>query len=367
MAASGVRLSDVARAAGVGTSIASRVLNGDPTVSVRPETSARIIAAARELNYRPNAFARGLKLARTMTLGMVVNLAYSENLEMIASVERRAAMAGYVTVLADASEFVERGEAYRRLLLEGRVDGLLIATGLGSNAFVRELCQQALPVVLLNRHLRSAAPSVTVDDAQGMQEAVQHLIALGHRRIGHLGGPGNDVSQRRQEGYETGMRAASLEFLSEPVALAPPAEEGGYIAMQRLLTADAIPTAVTVWTVTAAVGALAAARHAGLEVPGDVSIVALHESPVAAYLEPALTCVQMPLREMAEKGVDTLLALVGGQRTRSSMIRAPAPRLIERASTAPSRVGDAGFPGRTRGPRRAATTASKGQLPPPIN
>jgi LacI family transcriptional regulator len=359
MAASGVRLSDVAQAAGVGTSIASRVLNGDPTVSVRPETSERILEAAKTLNYRPNAFARGLKLARTMTLGMIINLAYSENLELIASVERRAAISGYVTVLADANEFVERGEAYRRLLLEGRVDGLLIATGMGSNAFVRELYEQRLPLVLLNRRLRSGGPSVTVDDAQGVREAVRHLVSLGHRRIGHIGGPGEvDVSRRRLAGYQAGMRAASLEFFSEQAELELPAEEGGFVAMERLLTAHPRPTAVTVWSVTAAVGALAAVRRGGLEVPSDVSVVALHESPVAAFLEPPLTCVQMPLREMAEKSVDTLLGVVEGNQVRSTVIRLPAPRLVERSSTAPPRASAPAAPARRV--RAAASSARAG-------
>ena len=336
MRTTGARLSDVARAARVGESIASRVLNGDPTVSVRPETSERILAAARTLNYRPNAFARGLKLARTMTLGMIINLAYLENLELIASVERRAALAGYVTVLTDANEFVERGEAYRRLLLERRVDGVLIATGLGSNTFVRELQMQGLPLVLLNRRIRSGGPSVTINDTLGMREAVKHLIALGHRRIGYIGGPGGSAfSRRRLAGYQAGMRAASLDFFSERVELSPPAEEGGFAAMQRLLGAPDRPTAVTVWSVTVAVGALAAVRQSGLAVPDDVSIVALNESPVAAYLEPPLTCVQMPLREMAERSVDALLAVIEGKRVRNTMIRLPAPRLIERASTGP--------------------------------
>src|SRR5947208_13417343 len=140
------RLADVAREAGVGTSIASRVLNGDPTVTIRKETRDRILLAARELNYRPNAFARGLKLARTTTLGMVIpNLAYPVNAEIIRGAERRAAGEGYVMLLADAEEFDQAGEAYQRLLLEGRVDGLLIASASMSEGVLKELASQGLP------------------------------------------------------------------------------------------------------------------------------------------------------------------------------------------------------------------------------
>ena len=129
------RLVDVATEAGVGTSVVSRVLNGDPTLSIRDETRQRIVNTARRLEYRPNGFARGLKLARTMTIGLVINLGYSENANLIAAVERAAAHLGYMTLLADASEFISRGGNYGRLLMERRVDGLLMASGLGEDAF----------------------------------------------------------------------------------------------------------------------------------------------------------------------------------------------------------------------------------------
>src|SRR5580765_5972220 len=183
------RLADVADAAGVGTSIVSRVLNSDPTVSIRPETRERILQAARLLNYRPNALGRGLKLARTMTLGLVVNLDYGEVGEIVSAVERRAADADYTTLIADAKAFVERGDTYSRLLFEGRVDGLLVASGLANDELVRELRGEGVPFVLLNRRLAGVEPSVTVDDALGARAGVRHLLGLGHRRIGYLAGP----------------------------------------------------------------------------------------------------------------------------------------------------------------------------------
>ena len=118
MPRSPVRLIEVAQEARVGTSVVSRVLNGDPSLNVRDETRERILEAAARLDYRPNALARGLKLAKTMTIGLVIPLGYSENAELIASIERAAADRGYLTLLADASEFVGHGESYRRLLLE---------------------------------------------------------------------------------------------------------------------------------------------------------------------------------------------------------------------------------------------------------
>jgi DNA-binding LacI/PurR family transcriptional regulator len=230
-----VRLADVARIAGVGNSVASRVLNGDATLSVRPETRERILTAARDLNYRPNAFARGLKLARTMTLGLVIpNLAYPVNAEIIRGAERRAVAAGYVVLLADSEEFLEAGVAFERLLGERRVDGLLIASASTDEALVRALAGAGLPFVLVNRRVARVGPTVTVDDVQGMKIAVEYLIALGHRRIGYIGGPGHaDTARRRLMGFRTAMREAHLRAPSMRLAEAPFDEEGGFRAMCR--------------------------------------------------------------------------------------------------------------------------------------
>ena len=332
------RLADVARAAGVGTSIASRVLNGDPTVSIRPETRKRIVAAARELDYRPNAFARGLKLARTMTLGMVIpNLPYPVNADIIRGAERQAAAAGYVMLLADAEEFLQTGEAYRRLLLERRVDGLLIASASTSESFLEDLASRRLPFVLVNRRVPHVGPCVSVDDAAGMRLAVEHLLGLGHQRVGHIAGPQDaDTARRRLAGFRAGLGGAGVALRPELIVEAPFDEEGGYRAMERLLALDAPPTAVAVWSLATAVGALAAAKRAGVRVPGDLSLVAFHDAPIAAYLDPPLTTVRMPLREMAERSVDCLLRLVAGQEAASIVVRTP-PELVERGSTAPLR------------------------------
>jgi LacI family transcriptional regulator len=330
-----VRLADVARAADVGTSIVSRVLNGDPTVSIRPETRTRIETAARELNYRPNAFARGLKLRRTMTLGMVIpNLAYPVNGEIIRGAERAAAAAGYVTLLADADEFLQSGEAYRRLLLEQRVDGLLIASASTGEQLLSELARSGLPFVLVNRRTSHVGPSITVDDAAGVELVVRHLLSLGHRRIAHIAGPqAADTARRRAQGFRSGMRAAKVTVRPGYVVEAPYTEEGGYRAVGQLLGLTMPPTAIVSWSLAAAVGAIAGAKQLGVPVPGDLSVVAFHDAPLAEYLDPPLTTVRMPLGEMAERAVEALLELIGGASVRSQVVQTP-PVLMARGSTA---------------------------------
>jgi LacI family transcriptional regulator len=330
-----VRLIEVAQEARVGTSVVSRVLNGDPSLNVRDETRQRILDAAARLDYRPNALARGLKLARTMTIGLVIPLGYSENAELIAAIERAAADRGYLTLLADAAEFVGHGESYRRLLLERRVDGLLMASGLGEDAFLRGLRDHGVPLLVVNRRLDDGVPSASMDDERGMSVAVDHLIGLGHRRIGYIGGPQtSDISRRRLAGYRTAMRAAQLRVQARYVEESSEHEVGGFEGMQELLRESPAPTAVAVWSVTSAIGALAAARRAGLTVPADVSVIAFHDAPVAQYLEPPLTTVRMPMTAMGNAAVKAVIALAEGKRVADTIVRRPGPALVKRASTA---------------------------------
>jgi DNA-binding LacI/PurR family transcriptional regulator len=329
------RLADVAALAGVGTSIASRVLNDDPTVGVRPETRSRIIAAAKELNYRPNAAARGLKLQRTTTIGLVIpNLAYPVNSEIIRGAERAASEAGYVLLIADAEEFLQAGLAYRRLRLERRVDGLLLASATTSEPFLLDIVKTDLPLILVNRRAGEVAPSITVDDALGMRLAVEHLLGLGHRRIGYVSGPADaDTARRRLEGYLGALRDAGIKPMVSRVVESSFDEESGYHACSELLNRwRKPPTGVTVWSVAAAIGVVARLATEGLRVPTDVSVVAFHDAPLAAYLQPPLTTVRMPLAEMAARGVDALLKRIDGHAVANQVVQT-RPVVIVREST----------------------------------
>ena len=237
-----VRLADVAEAAGVGVSITSRVLNNDPTVSTRAETRERILTAARNLDYRPNALARGLRLSRTMSIGIVIDLAfYNENAEIMMAAERASAEAGFVMLIADANEFAERGDVYRHMLRERRVDGILIASLLVSDEFIREIASDGLPFVVLDRAGRTAGPSVSVDEAAGMRCAVEHLIELGHERIGYLAGPTVDKRSQRTQGLREALRAGGLRAESRLIVPCPCDNDGVFEATLALLHAAVAP------------------------------------------------------------------------------------------------------------------------------
>jgi LacI family transcriptional regulator len=323
------RLRDVAEAAGVDTSIASRILSGDGGLSVRPDTRRRVLEAASRLAYRPNTSARALKTRRTMAIGMIVpelnNVAYAT---IAMGADERASRAGYALLVATGS-VRDRLDA-----IDGRIDGLLVGIATSETIRMGDL-GGPVPTVLVNRHELLGLPSVTVDDEAGSALGTEHLLSLGHRRIGHVAGPQNsDTGRRRLAGYMRAMRAAGVEPDSDWIVEASYDEGGGELAASRLLRGSPRPTALFVANVRAAIGTLAAIRRLGLSVPGDVSLVGFHDAPVAMYLDPELTTVKMPLREMGSAAVESLLALLDGRVVEDVRVSAP-PELLVRASTAP--------------------------------
>jgi LacI family transcriptional regulator len=318
----------VAAAAGVDPSVVSRVLSGDQGLSVRPETRQRVLAEAARLGYRPNPAARTLKTARTMAIGMIVpDLANVHYATIAAGAEEAAAAAGYVLLVA-------HGSASDRVPdLHGRIDGLLV--GMATSEMPRHGDFGGVPSLLVNRREPCGIPSVTADDAAGAALATSYLVSLGHRAIAHVAGPQNaDTARRRLEGYRRALAEAGIDARPEWLVESPFDEAGGHAAATRLLELEPRPTALFVANVRAAIGARAAAARLGLRVPLDVSIVGFHDAPVAAYLDPPLTTVRMPLTEMGRQAVDGLLALLRGERVEDVMVAIP-PELVVRASAAP--------------------------------
>jgi LacI family transcriptional regulator len=330
VASARARMRDVAQAARVDQSIVSRVLRNDPHLKIRPETRERVLRAAAELNYRPNAAARSLRTARTMMIGMVVPDLANVVYERIArGVSERAVPAGYVVMVAAGSAGMQLGE------IAGRVDGLLFGGATDEATAPGEVEDDGVPMVLVNRRERWGVPTATVDDQAGTALAARHLIALGHTRIAHIGGPHNaDTGRRRLLGFRRAMEAASLEVPEEFVVEARYDEESGYAATARLLEASPRPSAIVASNLLGAVGAMAAVSAAGLRIPQDVSLVGFHDAALAAYLNPPLTTVRMPLEEMGRRAVDGLLALMRGESDVDDVEVREPPELVVRGSTA---------------------------------
>jgi LacI family transcriptional regulator len=335
-------LKDVARQAGVDPSTASRVLRDDPGQQVRPETRQRILDAATELRYRPNALARGLRTRRTDTLGLIIpsldNLGFAD---VTHGIQAAAAAAGKLVMVveADAVAGATHG-VYERLIGDGRLDGLIVAFASIDDDLVAQLVERDIPLVLVNRRTSRVHGSVVVDDERGSRMAVEHLVGLGHRRIGYLGlDAETDTARRRLSGYGAGMADAGIPIDPRWLAAGSPTEDGGRSAMESVLRANPgdPPTAFFVASLMSAIGALAALSDARLAVPGDVSLLTFNDHPFAAHTGPPLTTVRMPNFRMGQEAVRMLLDAFEGQPV-GDMVIDDTPEIIVRASTAEPRT-----------------------------
>lgn len=336
-----VSITDVAREAGVTAAVVSRVLNADPTLQVRTETRDRVLAAARRLDYTPSHVARAMRHGRSNSIGLAVheisNPVYGE---IIVGAQKAATDAGYVLLLADIDGLARGDSAFRRAIYGGAIDGMLLQrAGTASDRRILREATDRIPAVLLNDR-STTLPSVALDDAAGARVATQHLIELGHRRIGHLRVGGTGRSGDRVRGWRGALRKAGLEERPEWTVDGGHTVESGAKGMSELLAIGNLPSGVVVANVLAAIGALTAARDAGLSVPEDLSVVAIHDVSYAAHLNPSLTAVAMPLRELGAAAVALMLERLAGNDPRQVVVRDPAPVLIRRGSTgSPSRRG----------------------------
>ncbi|MFL4951622.1 LacI family DNA-binding transcriptional regulator [Streptomyces sp. MMS24-I31] len=303
-----VTIKQVAEHAGVDPSVVSRVINHDPRLSVRPETRERVVAAIKELGYRPNAVGRSLRTARAGMLGLFIpDFANPVYAEIIKGAEAAAAQLGYLLVTGSASGSKPGTGHYVDLLGQGRVDGLLLAGTDASSALIDRLNDALLPWILVNQRVSWARRYVILDDERAGDLAVEHLVDLGHRRIAHLAGPPtSDTARRRRAGYLAAMERVGLAHDERLIVDADYTPAGGAAAIADLLALDEPPTAVFVANVASAIGALHAAQAAGVEVPRDLSLVAVHDLPLAGYLTPPLTTVRMPLEDLGRRGVELL-------------------------------------------------------------
>ncbi len=316
------------------------MLRDDPSQQVRPETRERILAAARELRYRPNALARGLRTRRTDTFGLIIpsldNLGFAD---VTHGIQSAAAAAGKLVMVVEAEAVGDAAAhgVYQRLIGDGRLDGLIVAFASIDDDLVGQLVERDIPLVLVNRRTSRARGSVVVDDERGSRLAVEHLLGLGHRRVGYLGiDAETDTARRRLAGYTAAIEAAGIDVDPRWLAVGPPTEAGGRAAVREILAmpGDIRPTGYFVASLMSAIGALAELDANGVGVPDDASLVAFNDHPFAAHTAPPLTTVRMPNVRMGAQAVGMLLAAMEGEPVRDVVID-DAPELVIRASTAP--------------------------------
>ncbi|MDQ7905773.1 LacI family DNA-binding transcriptional regulator [Phytohabitans sp. ZYX-F-186] len=329
-----VRLIDVAAAAEVTKSIASRVLNGDPTVAVRPETRRRILQVARDLGYQPHAGARALANSRTMALALIAPSTDNPPYITIArGAYRRAGEHGYLALLA---EDFEEQPAGRSLVDGGRVDGLLMGSAVPGHPLVAHLDRTSFPHVFVNRAVPGSNRNITMNVGRAGELAVEHLTGLGHRRIAHLAGPAEvEQSSDRLAALDRAIRDRGLPVI--PPLFGDFTEATGFACAPALLAAR--PTAVFTSSPGQAIGVIRHLSDAGVRVPEEISVIAYGDFPSAGFTVPSITTIALPLLELGAAAVDELVAQLDGEPPRDLVIP-DAPRLHPRQSTGPAPAAD---------------------------
>jgi len=330
------RLVDIANAAGVSVGLVSRVLNDKPSARATPQTRQRILAAAAKLDYRPNYAARALRLSRAHTIGVAVpDVTNPLFVPLITSIEREAGKRGFA-VLLSRTESVRGHEHVTQLLDEGRVDGLLLqGRDDATNKALAGLVGSS-PIVLMNSVIASRPGSVMFDDAAAARLATQTLLDRGHQRIALINGVRTSVTARRRaQGFRAALADAGLAGLRAPVSWRGYRVDDAEAGLGDVLARGRGLTGVVVSNINAAFGVLTAARHRGVSVPGDLSVIALHDAWTADHSWPPLTTIRTPLDELGARAARDLLAeLLDGQQPVDTIIDRP-PELVERESVGP--------------------------------
>ena len=334
-----VSIQDIAETAGVSHSTVSRALHNSDLI--RPEVRQRIQQLAQEMGYTPNAVAQSLKVQRTNTIGLVIaSIADPFAGRVVRGIEE-VAQANQISLLLSVSHNdpeLELGiiETFHRR----RVDGVISATAQIRGPYMARLTQLKMPTVLINQQAESEADqlhSVDADDYAGARQAVEHLLALGHRKIGYMG-VGNRVqsNRRRFAGYCDTLSSAGIAVDAQWVRIAPTVNNlrADDVLDGQAMLPEVLPTGVTAlfcYNDQIAVGVLMACRELGLRVPEHLSVVGYDDVDIARYVTPSLTTIHQPKLRLGEIAMQMLLDILEGKSVQSRIL---PNELMVRESTA---------------------------------
>jgi LacI family transcriptional regulator len=303
---------DVARRAGVSTATVSRVLAG--IGKSRPETAAAVMAAVDELGYRPSGVGRALRMKRTHTLGLIVTDIQNPFFpELVQAADRAARGLGYSILLGSAAYDEHRAMDYLDLMVDRRVDGLIVASSQLSDESWRWLETSPVPVVVVNAEPAGVAvPVITSDNAGGTRLSTEYLLGLGHRRFAYIRGyAGFTADLPRVEGFRAACADAGIPDAEIFEVRGDGLAEGGERAANELIDAARPMTAIVCHNDVTAIGALRALRRAGRHVPDEVSVVGCDDIAAASWVVPALTTLAQQKSEMGRLAVERLAAALG--------------------------------------------------------
>ncbi len=329
----------MARRAKVSITTVSRTINTPALVD--PATASRVWQAIQELNYYPNTHARSLVSGRSRILGLIVSDITNPFFpELVKAFEEAALKSGYDILVSSTDYDSSRMALSIRRMLEHKVEGVSIMTSEMDQTLIDQFARRKVPLVFLD--VGTPAERITnieVDYETGVSEAVDHLVSLGHRRIGFISGPQHLKSARiRLHAFLTALTKYGIGE-DDRVVLEGDHKVGGALkAMTRILEQPDPPAAMLASNDLTAIGIMRAIRRAGLLVPKDISVVGFDDIWLAQFTDPPLTTVRLPVKDVAEKSCDALLSSIAKQQKSQDEFRVTT-RLIVRETTCPAKAG----------------------------
>jgi DNA-binding LacI/PurR family transcriptional regulator len=332
-----MKIRDVAKLAGVSTATVSHVVNNSRFVS--EETKRKVLAAIERYGYTPNAHARNLASKQNHTFGVILSdLSNPFFPELVKSIQERAIELGYDISMANTNYDSDRALASVRRMLEQRVSGVVVMTSEMDDSLTRRLAEREVAVVFLDvGKVGPYVSNIVVNYEKGIRAGVEHLLALGHRRMAYISGPLRLKSaQRRHLAFTRMMKKYEPSLRTQPwVYEGDFKAAGGQRAVVEMLLQKPRPTAIVAANDLMAIGALRELKKAGLRVPEDISVVGFDDILFAALTDPPLTTVALPREEIGRASVEALLDTIKdtGRMGREYKI---TPRLVARESTGPA-------------------------------
>ncbi|MCF8567960.1 LacI family transcriptional regulator [Alicyclobacillus tolerans] len=329
-----ITIADVARTAGVSVATVSRVINGQYQF-MSESTRRRVEQVIQDTGYIPNSLAQGLKGQRTNVIGIIIsNLAHPFWASVLDGLEQTCRQQGYNVLFCNSQDDPELERQYLTMLQTKQVDGIIVnPTGQGVDKFF-PLIQNKFPMVTLDRKLQSLGiPSVGIDNVYGASLAIEHLISLGHQRIGIVlyEPSGLSVREERLQGYKETLLKKGISYDSDLVVYVDPALNNTKEAIRSLINVKTPPTAVFSTSLLLNIEVIAAFREFGVRIPEQMSVVAFDDAIWAPLLEPPLTTIAQPSREMGEEAANTVIRIIEEPSREVSSVQL-TPTLIERQS-----------------------------------
>jgi LacI family transcriptional regulator len=332
-----MNIAEIARRANVSTATVSRTLN--QSGPVKATTARKVWRAVTALNYYPNSHARTLVSGRSRLIGLIVSDITNPFFpELIRVFEDLASQKQYDLLLTSTDYDTSRMTTCLRRMLERKVDGVAMMTSEMDMSLIKELSKRGVPIVFMDvGQMGPRMSHVSIDYGNGIRQAVEHVVELGHRNIGFITGPLDLHSARtRRQAFVDGLRHHRITLDRKLVREGTHTAEGGEKAMKEILKLSRIPTAVVCSNDWTAIGALHAIHASGLRVPEDVSLVGFDDIPLTSYTTPTLTTIRMSAKDVGATAFQALFSLIGEEHLEGDVYQVPT-RLVVRESTAKPR------------------------------